>query len=124
LSYHKEVPKFFFLPAALFAFNAVGCSQPTTAISVTSEAQACHLAKNVVSTKGGYDAKSIAGCDFAEADDVPNYFVLRLNGYCTQEPICGSVLIGWYVVQKNSGQVFDWNVADWKIADEVRNAKN
>jgi hypothetical protein len=106
------------LPLILLAFNAASCGRPVNAASVSSDDEMCELAKDAVSAEGLYDKTIMAGCDGGVSEEMSDYYILRLNSHC-QEDVCGSVLLGWYAVEKDTGRVFVWNVADWSLGDEV-----
>lgn len=106
------------MSVVLLAFNAAGCGQLANSETAISDHGACELVKTAVSAQGQYENTTITGCDFSDSDDAPKYYILRLNGIC-REKVCGSVLMGWYAVEKSSGRVFEWDVADWSLADEV-----
>ncbi|HZG34176.1 MAG TPA: hypothetical protein VEZ59_12930, partial [Sphingopyxis sp.] len=67
-----------------------------------------------------FQAKDIAGCDgIIDSSNPPGFRILRVNGYC-QEEICGSVLMGWFAVEEETGRIFEVaDVVDWKLGSEV-----
>ena len=61
---------------------------------------------------GIYGSAQIQGCDGGAPEEAaPNFNLLRLNAYCHEE-ICGSVLLGWYLVDTESGRVWEWDMAE------------
>lgn len=85
---------------------------------VSSERTACERVVESVVQAGRYTRNIINGCGHASDEDAPNYFVVRLNTHCREE-ICGSVLLGWFAVNKQSGRVFNWDVGEGQVAGEV-----
>ena len=106
------------LIATLIAPQVASCSPQATPEPAISEREACERARAAVARRDAYEKSAIAGCDYSVADNMPNLHVLRLNAFCHEE-LCGSVLLGWFAVDKDSGQVFEWNVADWTLGEEL-----
>ena len=72
----------------------------------------CDLAIAAVVAAGIYGSAQIQGCaGGAPEEAAPNFNLLRLNAYCHEE-ICGSVLLGWYLVDTESGRVWEWDMAE------------
>ncbi len=109
------------LLVALFAMGVSNACTPPTSQAVASVDDACELVTEAVVARGDYPLSEIEGCDgdLGEGSDTfADYYVLRLNAYCREE-ICGSVLLGWYAVDQKTGQVYDIDVAEWALGDEV-----
>ena len=95
------------------------CSPEDEPSPARTEAAACRLAIDAQIEAGLYEPSQIAGCNHAERDGTAGgYYVLRLNAPCHEE-ICGSVLLGWYGVEKDTGRVFDWDISDHAPIAEV-----
>ena len=60
----------------------------------------------------------IAGCEVSDRANAQDFYVLRLNGLC-REDVCGSVLLGWYGVERETGEVFDWDIAENRPGGDV-----
>jgi len=85
------------------------------AAPVASGGAACALAKAHAALHLRRTRASIADCETVRAGASPRgYYVLALRGSC-REPICGSTLIGWFAVQKRTGRVFEWDVAESRL---------
>ena len=88
---------------------------PAPAAPVRTAAVACAVAKQRVAAEYHRTLASIPRCDPLRAgDSPPGYYVLALRGWCREE-ICGSVLIGWFAVEKRTGRVFAWDVGEWRL---------
>jgi hypothetical protein len=87
---------------------------------VAADAKACNLIKAALVARGDFKATDIAGCDgIIDSANPPGFRVTRVNGYCHEE-ICGSVLLGWFAVEEDTGRVFEIaDVGDWKLGSEV-----
>ena len=84
----------------------------------TSEA-ACEWVKARVSASRHFPKSAIAYCDTIPVNRSPkSVYVLQLHSKRECEGICSSSM-GWYAVQKTTGRVFEWNVADWRLASPV-----
>ncbi|HET6525590.1 hypothetical protein [Sphingopyxis sp.] len=86
----------------------------------SADAKTCDWLKTMLVASGDFQAKDIAGCDgIIDSSNPPSFRIARVNGYC-HEAICGSVLMGWYAVEEETGRVFEVaDVADWKLGSEV-----
>jgi hypothetical protein len=105
---------------SLLAATLCGCSSQANTVAVGSDERACELAKRAVAEAGDFSPSQIAGCDVSLDEEThKRHYVLRLNGYCREE-ICGSVLLGWYAVDRITAQVSEWDVAEWKLGRPLR----
>ena len=103
--------------ALLFACIAWFWCHPVIAAPVKTPKEACEVAKTRVSALWHFPVSQVAFCDpIGEADSPSGYYVLGLHGkrYDCGE-VCGSTLMGWFAVQKTTGRVFEWDVADMKL---------
>jgi hypothetical protein len=101
------------LPASL-----AGCAGTPPVALVSAEA-ACALATARVTAARGLPRGHVASCDPVRADDNPvGHHVLGLRAVCNQD-LCGSTLMGWFAVEKATGAVFEWDVAEWQPGPEV-----
>lgn len=102
---------------ALGALALVGCSAGQ---SVSNEAEACDLAKARVTERDRFPKSRISFCDHVvAASNPPGYYVLALHSDRECEGIC-STNMGWFAVQKSTGGVFDWDVAESRPGQPVR----
>ncbi|MGH6650201.1 MAG: hypothetical protein ACREB7_03625 [Sphingopyxis sp.] len=118
------------LPTVILAMGLFGCGpaeeEPTPSIEakayfdVSADAKACDRITASLVAGGDFKATDIAGCDgIIDSANPPGFRVTRVNGYCHEE-MCGSVLLGWFAVKEDSGQVFEVaDVGDWKLGSEV-----
>jgi|SRR5579859_3253953 len=77
---------------------------------------ACALAKSLVAAKGHFPPSVIAFCDVVPAASSPTgYYVLALH---SKRPDCNGICstnMGWFAVEKTSGRLFEWDVAEQKL---------
>ncbi|WP_156878177.1 hypothetical protein [Sphingopyxis sp. QXT-31] len=89
---------------------------------ISADAKACDLLKASLVANRDFEEKNIAGCDgVVDSFNPPGFRIARVNGYCHEE-ICGSVLMGWFAVEEDTGRVFEWNVADEELGPEINPA--
>ncbi|WP_374516898.1 hypothetical protein [Brevundimonas sp.] len=98
---------------AVVALSSPGCA-PTPRVS-TPEA-ACATATARVTAQRGLPPSHVALCDhIPEADGPRGYFVLALRAHCFED-LCGSTSMGWFAVQKATGDVFEVeDMSAWKL---------
>ena len=109
--------RFPLLTPALFAPALLGCGGPAEERQASSDNAVCELITAAVVARGEYREPQVAGCD-TMSEKPGGYLVTRLNGHC-REPVCGSVLLGWYAVQRDTGRVFEWNMAEDALGPEI-----
>ncbi|MBX9460982.1 MAG: hypothetical protein KL785_07775 [Brevundimonas sp.] len=102
---------------ALLALPSASC---TTTQSVSSAEAACVVATARVTAQRRLPTSHVAFCDdVSEADSLAGYYVMALRAHCLEE-LCGSTNMGWFAVQRASGEVFEVDdVADWKLGRRV-----
>lgn len=96
---------------------------PAVAVPAATEEAACNLTKISVAERGRFPTSSIAFCDVIVPEEQPEgFYVLGVHGKREDcgDDICGSTLMGWFAVQKATGRVFEWDVADWKTGSPVK----
>jgi len=105
------------IPLAIVALSSPGCAQ--TPPASTAEA-ACATATARVTAQRGLPTSHVALCDdIPEADGPRGYYVLALRAHCFED-VCGSTNMGWFAVQKATGDVFEVDdVTDWKLGRRV-----
>ncbi len=87
---------------------------------VASAEAACIVATARVTAERDLPTSHVAQCDpLADAEGPDGYYVLGLRAHCREE-LCGSTLIGWFAVEKATGAVFEWDMAEGQIGVEVR----
>ena len=102
---------------AVLALPQASCATPQ---SVGSAEAACVVATARVTAQNGLPTSHVAFCDdLAEVDSPAGYYVMALRAKCSEE-ICGSTNMGWFAVQKATGDVFEVDdVTDWKLGRRV-----
>ncbi len=81
---------------------------------------ACNAVKTQVSVSRHFPISAIAFCDIISERDSPKaYYVLALHSRRHCEGIC-STNMGWFAVQKPTGRVFEWDVAEEKLGSPVK----
>lgn len=104
---------------ALFVAGAMPGAAPVQAAPVRTGEAACAVAKAAVSAQRRFSVSRIRLCDTANpVHNPPGFYVFGLHGWCGDE-ICGSTLMGWFAVQKATGRVFEWNVAENKLGPPI-----
>jgi hypothetical protein len=90
------------------------------AAPVRSAKAACERVKARVSAVKHFPRSIVAFCDPVGAADSPTHFyvlALHSNRHC--EGIC-STNMGWFAVEKKTGRVFEWDVAEMKLGQPVK----
>ena len=110
--------------ASIFALLALPQASCATRQSVGSAEAACVVATAQVTAQNGLPTSHVSFCDhIAEADGPAGYYVMALRAHCSEE-LCGSTNMGWFAVQKATGDVFEVDdVTDWKLGRRVSNAR-
>ena len=86
--------------------------------------EACEMLISAMNASDSYRAANfypeaqIAGCNGGPSEDNSNIYHFRLNGVCREE-ICGSVLMGWYAVDKKSGRAWELDINDYSHGLEI-----
>ena len=97
---------------AALAIGGTGRSDPQP---VTDADRACAAAKASLARRSNVAESVIVFCDVIPADSGPGeYFVMTLHSNRQCDGIC-STNMGWFAVRKATGEVFEWDVADWKL---------
>lgn len=114
----KVAPVLIFGAAA--AFNGgylTGCAATGR---VSTEQVACDLTKARWTTVHRASAARVAFCDNVVRDaNPPGYYVLALHSDRQCDGIC-STNLGWYAVRKSDGEVFEWDVGEWRLGATLR----
>ncbi|WP_420477635.1 hypothetical protein [Brevundimonas sp. FT23028] len=93
---------------ALLALSSTACARPQP---VTSEAAACAVATQKVTAVRGLPTSHVARCE--NLDEKNGDYPLALYAFCRQD-LCGSTSMGWFAVNKRTGEVFEWDVTEEK----------
>ena len=97
---------------------SAGCAGTPRVAVATAEA-ACTAATARVTAERDVPTAHVAMCDpLADAEGPDGYHVLGLRAVCNQD-LCGSTLMGWFAVEKATGAVFEWNVAESRVGAGV-----
>ena len=109
----------FTLPIAIAALTLPGCAKPQPVANVEA---ACAVATDRVTAEKGLPVSHVAFCDnIPEKSGRPGYYIMALRAHCREE-LCGSTLMGWFAVQKATGEVFEVDVTDWSLGRPVDGA--
>lgn len=104
---------------AVLALMSAGCAGIRSDAVASAEA-ACTVATGRVTAERQLPPGHVATCDpISEADSPDGHYVLALRADCREE-LCGSTLMGWFAVEKATGAVFEWDMAEGQIGVEVR----
>lgn len=108
------------LAALALAANAMQIAPPAQAQAVRSRAAACALAETRAASRGYFRRGVVVGsCEGIRADVPRAYYVLVLHSNRRCDYICSS-LLGYFAVRRSTGQVFEWDVGEWRLGPEVR----
>jgi hypothetical protein len=103
----------------LLAVGALPWTSPSDRHPVNRAEDACTVASARVIERDQLPQTAIAFCDHVPtADSPPGYFIMALHSDRDCEGVCSSNM-GWFAVQKSTGDVFEWNVAEWALARPV-----
>ena len=112
--------------ASLVAASLLQWSGPASAAPLNTEKAACDQSKARVAARGHFPVSAIAFCDFIVPEAQPKgLYVLGLHSKrddCGSD-VCGSTLMGWFAVQKATGQVFEWDVAEDTLGQRVEGSR-
>ena len=101
--------------ASLLAASLLQSPAPVVAAPVATANAACDQTKAFVLARGDFPVSAIAFCDTVSPDSSPKgYYVLALHSRRDCDGIC-STNMGWFAVQKATGRVFEWDVAEQKL---------
>ena len=105
--------------AAFIVSNGLIPSAPLHAAPVRTENAACFRVKTRMAAIRHLPLSVVAFCDTVEATSSPKgFYVLALHSNRRCDGIC-STLMGWFAVEKRTGRVFEWDVADMKLGPPV-----
>jgi hypothetical protein len=104
----------------LLAVGALQGTTPVNAAPVRTAKAACERVKTRVSAVRHFPVSIVAFCDsVGEADSPKGFYVLALRSNRHCEGIC-STDMGWFAVEKRSGRIFEWDVAEMKVGQPLR----
>lgn len=105
------------LAAIALSLSSCAKKQP-----VTSPQAACVVATARVTAVRDLPISHVALCDeIPEAASPDGYYIMALRARCSED-LCGSTLMGWFAVQKATGDVFEVDPDEWKIGSRVARA--
>lgn len=106
--------------AALLIVSLLQWPAPVEPAPVTTEKAACDVTKASIAARGHFPVSAIAFCDMVAADSSPrDYYILALHSTRKCEGIC-STNMGWFAVEKGTGGVFEWDMAEEKLGAPVK----
>jgi hypothetical protein len=109
------------MAALLFAVGLLPSTAPLDAAPVRTVKAACERVKTRVSAVERFPLSIIAFCDIIGAADSPRgFYVLALHSNRHCDGICGSTNMGWFAVEKRTGRVFEWDVAEMKLGHPIK----
>jgi hypothetical protein len=107
------------LTGFLLGASAPSSVSPTHAAKVKTENAACAVVKTRVSARDHFPISQGAFCDITPAASSPTgFYVLALHSNRACDGICSSNT-GWFAVEKTTGRVFEWDVADQKLGPAI-----
>jgi hypothetical protein len=108
------------LAAMLLAMRFFTPTAPLEAAPVRTAKAACERVKTRVSAVEHFLVSVVAFCDtIGAADRRKGFYVLALHSNRRCAGIC-STNMGWFAVEKRTGRVFEWNVAEMELGKPVR----
>jgi hypothetical protein len=115
----RSMSAFTTIAALLLAMGSFSPTAPLAAAPVRSAKAACQRVKARVSAVKHFPLSVVAFCDpIAAADSPKHLYVLALHSNRQCEGIC-STNMGWFAVDKRTGRVFEWDVAEMKLGRPV-----
>ena len=105
--------------AALFVAATLLIAVAAKAGPVRTEQAACNLVKARVAARGDFPLRRIAFCDvIPRASSPASFYVLALHSNRECGGIC-STNMGWFAVQRATGRVFEWDVAEDRLGPTI-----
>jgi hypothetical protein len=107
------------LAALAVAASGLGSLVSADARSMAGEEMACTVVKALFAASHDVPVSRIAFCGHLTPDaNPPGFYVLALQSTRKCEEPC-SRLLGWFALQRATGRVFEWNVAEWELGQEL-----
>lgn len=92
---------------------------PVQAASVRTKTEACFAVKVRVAADRHFPVSKVAFCDIMSlSDSPPGYYVIALHSRRRCDGIC-STNMGWFAIHEKTGQVFNFDAAEWKVGAPV-----
>ena len=91
---------------------------PLNAAPVRTEKAACDRVKTRIAAIRHFPVSVVAFCDIGANNSPKGFYVLALHSNRRCEGIC-STNMGWFAVQKRTGRVFEWDVAEMRLGPPV-----
>ena len=106
--------------ASLILNEAIMFEPATAAAPVRTEKAACNQIRTRVAAVRHFRASVITYCDtIGSADSPKRFYVVALHSNRRCDGIC-STNMGWFAIQKTTGRVFEWDVADMKLGRLIK----
>jgi len=81
---------------------------------------ACERVKAFYSALEHFPVSVVAFCEtIGPADSPKGFYVLALHSNRRCHGLC-STNMGWFAVEKRTGRVFEWDVADMKLGKPIK----
>jgi hypothetical protein len=108
------------ITALIFAMGLSPATARLDAAPVRTAKAACERVKTRVSAVEHFPVLTIALCDTIGAVDSPKgFYVLALHSNRHCDGIC-STNMGWFAIEKRTGRVFEWDIAEMKLGKPVK----
>lgn len=107
--------------AAAVSLMAASAIMPgaASAAPVENKKSACIAVKNRLAVLRHFPRKMMAYCDIIPVkDSPPGYYVMAIHSRRKCDGIC-STNMGWFAIQKATGRVFEWDVAEDRLGPEI-----
>lgn len=108
------------MAALLLVVGSLQFAARVDAAPVRTEKAACERVKTRVSAARHFPMSTIAFCDMVGTVDSPRgFYVLALHSNRRCEGIC-STNMGWFAVEKRTGRVLEWDVAEDRLGQPIK----
>lgn len=116
----RSVTAFTNIAALLLTIGVLPSAAPLVAAPVRTEQAACERVKTRISAVEHFSMSIVAFCDpIAAADRPKGFYVLALHSKRHCKEIC-STNMGWFAVEKRTGRVFEWDMAEMKLSQAIK----
>jgi hypothetical protein len=108
------------MAGSFFGLGLLPSTAPLDAAPVRTAKAACERVKTRVSSVEHFPVSIVAFCDTLRAADSPKgFYVLALHSNRHCDGIC-STNMGWFAVEKRTGRVLEWDVAEMKLGRPIQ----
>lgn len=109
------------LIASIVIASAVPWSGSGRASPVKTEEAACDIAKAAYSARWRLKIVASTSCDIiSEADSPEGFYVLALHSGPRLDCELCSTNMGWFAIQKATGDAFEWDTAEMRVGRPIR----